>query len=226
MDNPNTSNAPLEALTCSGPGRQSEELGLSSNKTGDRSASCGTSIFSSTLQKKENYISDDCQMDLDRHIIYCSETLYKMFSPACGSAAAAIVMCAEGFWPVLSLLQVISEIQISFIQAHWHEVGIIVSKNITNLTRDIQTHEHQFSKKKEIEYCIVHVFCSRSHLFTHSSVFVKVEWNNYEVRAEFLCDKARHGCPDPEPPCMVVGCGLLKKKNANRHRSKTFWFRK
>lgn len=66
MDNPNTSNALLETLTCSGPGMQSEELGLSSNKTGERSASCGTSIFSSTLPKKECYISVDGQMDLDR----------------------------------------------------------------------------------------------------------------------------------------------------------------
>lgn len=149
-----------------------------------------------------------------------------MFSPACGSAAAAIVMCAGGFWPVLSLLQVVSEIQISFIQAHWHEVGIIVSKNLTNLTQTFKLMSTSFQKRRKNEYCIVRVFCSRPHLFTHSSVFVTVEWNNYEVRAEFLCDKARHGCPDPKPPSMVVGCGLLKKKNANRHSSKIFWFRK
>lgn len=76
--------------------------------------------------------SSDCKVT--KYITYCSNTYNKMFIPACGSAAAAIVMCAEGFWPVLSLLQVVSEIQISFIQAHWHEVRIIVSKNLTNLT--------------------------------------------------------------------------------------------
>lgn len=85
-----------------------------------------------------------------KHIIYCSEILYKMFSPACGSAAAAIVTCAGGFWPVLSLLQVVSEIQISFIQAHWHEVGIIVSKNLTNLTETFKLMSTSFQKRRKM----------------------------------------------------------------------------
>lgn len=84
-----------------------------------------------------------------------------MFSPACGSAAAAaaaIVMCAGGVWPVLSLLQVVSEIQISFIQAHWHEVGIIVSKNVTDLTETFKLMSNILQKKKkENECCIVRV---------------------------------------------------------------------
>lgn len=49
-------------------------------------------------------------------------------------------------------------------------------------------------------------FSSGPHLITHSSVFIKVEWNNDEVRAEFLCDEARHGCSDPVLPGMVVRC--------------------
>lgn len=64
------------------------------------------------------------------------------------------------------------------------------------------------------------MFFCHPHLFTHSSVFVKVEWNNYEALAEFLCNKAGHGCPDPEPSSKVVGCGLLKKKNMKKGEEK------
>lgn len=34
----------------------------------------------------------------------------EIFKPACLSATGPIVMCTGGFWPVLSLLQVVSEI--------------------------------------------------------------------------------------------------------------------
>lgn len=60
--------------------------------------------------------------------------LIDIFKLACSSVTGPILMCTGGFWPVLSLLQVVSEIQISFIQAHWHEVRVIVCKNLTNLT--------------------------------------------------------------------------------------------
>lgn len=81
-----------------------------------------------------------------------------MFIPACGSAAAAaaaIVMCARGFWPVLSLLQVVSEIQISFIQAHWHKVGIIVSKNLTNLPDTSKLISISFHKRRKMNIVLI-----------------------------------------------------------------------
>lgn len=56
MDVPNTSKAPPEELIPSELSKQGEELGLSSNRTGERSvtsgtASCGSSICCSPLQK-------------------------------------------------------------------------------------------------------------------------------------------------------------------------------
>lgn len=67
--------------------------------------------------------------------LYIALKFFKeIFKPACSSATGLIVMCTGGFWPVLSLLQVVSEIQISFIQAHWHEVRVIICKNLANLT--------------------------------------------------------------------------------------------
>lgn len=102
--------------------------------------------------------SSNCEVT--KYITYCSETYYEMFIPACGrAAAAAIVMCARGFWPVLSLLQVVSEIQISFIQAHWHEMRIIVSKNLTNLTETSKLISITFHKRRKMNIVLIACVC-------------------------------------------------------------------
>lgn len=51
-----------------------------------------------------------------------------------------------------------------------------------------------------------HVFCSHSYFSAHSSVLVKVSWNNDQVGAQLLCDEAWHGGTNPELPGVVVGC--------------------
>lgn len=117
--------------------------------------------------------SSDCKVT--KYIKYCSETYYILFIPACGSAAAAaIVMCARGFWPVLSLLQVVSEIQISFIQAHWHKVRIIVSKNLTNLTETSILISISFHKRSKINIVLFVCFISSSPL--HLQLCICQSW--------------------------------------------------
>lgn len=183
---PNNSNAPPAALTCSETGMQGKEVGLSSNRTGESSASFGTSVFSSPLQRRQYYISHDYKMDLLRIKCFLSwrqnlakdlvpmraqTTLYivlkffiEIFKPACSSATGPIVMCTGGFWRVQSLLHVVSEIQISFIQAHWHEVRVIVRKNLTNLTETYKlTCCEVWGNRKYLNVCVFILWPSPHH---------------------------------------------------------------
>lgn len=117
--------------------------------------------------------SSDCEVT--KYITYCSEHYYKMFIPACHSAAAAaIAMCARGFGPVLSLLQVVSEIQISFIQAHWHKVRIIVSKNLTNLTETCRLISISFHNRSKMSKILFVWFVPSSPL--HSQLCICQSW--------------------------------------------------
>lgn len=50
------------------------------------------------------------------------------------------------------------------------------------------------------------------HLLADSSVLVKPQGDDHEVRAQLLGDEARHGCPHPEATCQVIGSRLKQQK--------------